>query len=391
MEIIENYRKASGQEVNLAKSSIMFGKSVLSDIRTQLKYVIGISTEGGMGSYLGIPENLHGSRTKVFSYVNDRLDDRVNGWSAKYLSKGGKEELTSKLTSAIARFWWKSNDKAQGLHWVAWDKMCKGKCEGGERVVIGSGCNTYVWRDPWIPDNPPRPATGRGKVLHPNLMVNHLINPITRECHLPILEEFMDPEEIPIILSLTVSKSFKPDRLIWHFTKTGKYSVKSGYRLARDLIKEVEYESTCADLRAQAWKLEVPPKIQHFFWHIAFGSLPVMERLAHRGTTRDGFCLYCFFELLVQILLVLEYDDFHEPFDPNVTDLINGIGNIKILQLTSSAVEVKGVRDLPLALPETENLLDGFRDPDFHALVTSHFPKWPCGRARIETDPGGRT
>ncbi|XP_010424566.1 PREDICTED: uncharacterized protein LOC104709693 [Camelina sativa] len=152
MEIIGNYGKASRHEVNLEKSSIMFGKNVPEDLRPQLKSVIDISKEGGMGSYLGIPESLQGSRTKVFSYVNDQLDDRVDGWSVKYLSKGGKkimiksaalalptyvmscfklpQELTSKLTSAISRSWWRSNDKARGLHWVAWDKMCDDKCEG---------------------------------------------------------------------------------------------------------------------------------------------------------------------------------------------------------------------------------------------------------------------
>ncbi|XP_019089210.1 PREDICTED: uncharacterized protein LOC109128008 [Camelina sativa] len=116
MEIIGDYGKASGQEVNLEKSSIMFGKKVPSDVRSHLKSVIGISKEGGMGSYLGIPESLQGSKTKVFSYAKDRMDDR---------------ELTSKLTSAISTFWWKSNDKARGMHWVAWDKMCKDKSEGG--------------------------------------------------------------------------------------------------------------------------------------------------------------------------------------------------------------------------------------------------------------------
>ncbi|XP_010496595.1 PREDICTED: uncharacterized protein LOC104773646 [Camelina sativa] len=268
MDIIGNYGRASGQEVNLAKSSIMFGKKVTPDIRTHLKSVIGISKEGGMGSYLGIPENLQGSKTKVFSYIKDRLDDRVNGWTAKCLSKG---ELTSKLTSAISTFWWKSNDKARGMHWVAWDKLCKDKAEGGlsfraleqfneamlakqfwrlihyptslmarviksryfrnkhplmakkpynpsfawrsiysikglveqgARWAVGSGNSISVWRDPWIPDIFPRPANGRGRLWLPSVMVNHLINPETKDWHLPTLEEFFDPGDIQLIRSL---------------------------------------------------------------------------------------------------------------------------------------------------------------------------------------------
>ncbi|XP_010451528.1 PREDICTED: uncharacterized protein LOC104733662 [Camelina sativa] len=352
MEIIRNYGKASGQEVNLEKSSIMFGKKVTSAIRDQLKSVIGISKEGGMGSYLDIPENLQGSKMKVFGYVKDRLDDRVNGWNAKLLSKGGKEimiksvalalpthvmscyklpqELTSKLTSAISTFWWKSNDRARGLHWVAWDNLCKDKCEGGlgfraleqfndamlakqywrliqhptslmarvlvehgARWAVGSGCSISVWRDPWIPDTRPRAANGQGRLWLPSWMVNHLINPVTKDWHLPTLEEFLDPGDILIIRSMAVSKVQQSDRLVWHFTKSGRYTVKSGYRLARELMTEVEYGPSCMALRAQSWKLDVPPKVQHFIWQIASGTLPVLERLAYRGVRCDTLCKRC--------------------------------------------------------------------------------------------------
>jgi len=59
----------------------------------------------------------------------------------------------------------------------------------GARWSLGSGFSLSVWRDPWIPDVIPRPANGREKFLHPNLMVNHLINPVTKEWHIPILQE----------------------------------------------------------------------------------------------------------------------------------------------------------------------------------------------------------
>ncbi|XP_010451826.1 PREDICTED: uncharacterized protein LOC104734010 [Camelina sativa] len=223
MEIIDHYGKASGQEDNLAKSSILFRKKVPGQVREQqLKTVIRISKEGEMGSYLGIPKNLQASRNKAFSYVRDRLDDRMNGWS----------DLTFKLTSAISNFWWSSNDKDRGLHWVAWDKLCDEINNGGlgfraldkfndvmlakqywqliqfsnslfarvlqgryfwnkhpllakkphspsfdwkiiystkdlvmqgARWLVGTGTNISVWRDPWIPDQYPRPANGRDR------------------------------------------------------------------------------------------------------------------------------------------------------------------------------------------------------------------------------------
>lgn len=39
--------------------------------------------------------------------------------------------ITSKLTSAVAHFWWSSNGIQRGMHWLIWKKLCQGKSEGG--------------------------------------------------------------------------------------------------------------------------------------------------------------------------------------------------------------------------------------------------------------------
>lgn len=123
----------------------MFGNEVPSPIRKEFKTIIGISREGGMGTYLDMPEKIHASKAQVFAFVRDRLQSRVNTWSTKFLSKGGKEVLIksqaqalptyvmscfllpkavcsklnsacSKLNSAIANFWWSNKADSRGLH-----------------------------------------------------------------------------------------------------------------------------------------------------------------------------------------------------------------------------------------------------------------------------------
>jgi len=37
--------------------------------------------------------------------------------------------ITSKLTSAVARFWWSSNGESRGMHWMTWNKLCTSKSE----------------------------------------------------------------------------------------------------------------------------------------------------------------------------------------------------------------------------------------------------------------------
>lgn len=144
MRIIKLYGRASGQQLNLNKSSISFGNRVDQEIKGVLKYTLGIHKEGGMGMYLGLPEKMCGSKRQVFAFIIDRLNDRINSWSAKFLSKGGKEvllkyvaqalptyampcfllpkEIILKLQGVIAKFWWSTKANNQELHWIGWEK-----------------------------------------------------------------------------------------------------------------------------------------------------------------------------------------------------------------------------------------------------------------------------
>jgi len=87
IDILRLYGEASGQQLNPDKSSVMFGHEVDNSIRNTIKVSLGIHKDGGMGSYLGLPKQIHGSKTQVFSFVRDRLQKRINGWTSKFLSK----------------------------------------------------------------------------------------------------------------------------------------------------------------------------------------------------------------------------------------------------------------------------------------------------------------
>jgi len=73
LRILEEYEAVSGQLINFDKSSIQFGHKIEESMRQELRSILGIQNLGGMRSYLGLPENLGGSKIQVFSFVQDRI------------------------------------------------------------------------------------------------------------------------------------------------------------------------------------------------------------------------------------------------------------------------------------------------------------------------------
>ena len=118
-----------------------------------MKDTLGIQNEGGMGIYLGIPEDISGSKCKLFAFLKDKLMHRVNGWTGRCLPKGRKEvliksillalptyfmstfllplEICENLASSIAQFRCSSNPPKRGIHWAKWEKVCLPRAEGG--------------------------------------------------------------------------------------------------------------------------------------------------------------------------------------------------------------------------------------------------------------------
>lgn len=94
-----------------------------------------------------------------------------------------------------------------------------------------------------------------------------------------LLEQWFDVDEMELIRSITISYEGCEDRLIWHYTKNDVYSVKTGYGVAMDLLKNGELHkkgtgvsSTCQTncyTWKKIWHLSVPNKMKIYFGSVA--------------------------------------------------------------------------------------------------------------------------
>ncbi|KAL5742583.1 hypothetical protein ACOSP7_011960 [Xanthoceras sorbifolium] len=140
---------------------------------------------------------------------------------------------------------------------------------------------------------------------------------------LALVRSSFAPIDADCILSLPTSVRSCPDKLMWHHSKDGMYSVKSGYWLAASLARD-EASSSSPSAGSSWWKflwgLNIPAKVRMFVWRACRNLLPTRSLLAARrvpvgaglrlpaaGSFLD-FILACFSSLLVhemELLLVL--------------------------------------------------------------------------------------
>ncbi|XP_037493294.1 uncharacterized protein LOC105628614 [Jatropha curcas] len=347
--ILATYEAASGQAVNWQKSGIFFSsntseldKTAVTGIffssntseldKTAVTGVFGVLAPLNHGRYLGLPSLIGRERRRVFSFLKDRVRKLISGWNQKLLSKAGKEVLIKVVAQAIPSFcmssflipvsilaelqrlmnsyWWGGK-----MRWLSWERLCVAKENGGVgrnpsfvwrgicaakdaicsgfRWRIGDGKSVNVWTEPWLlRDNQfrvPLPILpGFEHIRVSDLILTHG----ARAWNLPLIHGLFNPSIAEIITSIPLATNVQDDILIWHWTDSGIYSVKSGYKVVASHSVDTE-DAWRSSFGKSLWSLQIPPKVRHFLWRCCRDILPVKATLARRGLELDTACDYC--------------------------------------------------------------------------------------------------
>ncbi|KAL0404504.1 UNVERIFIED_CONTAM: putative mitochondrial protein [Sesamum radiatum] len=105
----------------------------------------------------------------------------------------------------------------------------------GARWRVGMGTKINIWNDPWIPRSYCFKVITPACSLRGLTTVNSLIDPVSLQWNRALVIDNSHPADSDAILSIPTSRFGEQDKLVWHHTNNGVFSVRSAYYIAMNL------------------------------------------------------------------------------------------------------------------------------------------------------------
>ncbi|WOK97745.1 hypothetical protein Cni_G06453 [Canna indica] len=103
-EVLETFEKNSGQHASAQKSTILFSKNPSPNLRNMISSAMNIPHENMQEKHLGLPFMINKSKKATFKYIVARMLEKIESWSARFLSRAGKTVLIKSVMSSIPVF-----------------------------------------------------------------------------------------------------------------------------------------------------------------------------------------------------------------------------------------------------------------------------------------------
>eukprot|EP00253_Pinus_taeda_P024058 PITA_24058 len=169
-KILNLLSEASGTDINLSKSTILFFNTNVADQRN-LSRILGFRRGNLLSRYLGAPLYDKLWHKSHWEKMLDNLKRRCQHWTHKALNLAGRLILTKVVLQAIPQymlsiipapqgilqqikniqrtFLWSGNAEKRKWSLVAWNKLCKPKLLGGLNLIdpltINKACGSRLW------------------------------------------------------------------------------------------------------------------------------------------------------------------------------------------------------------------------------------------------------
>ncbi|KAM1476266.1 hypothetical protein ACFXTO_038265 [Malus domestica] len=133
------------------------------------------------------------------------------------------------------------------------------------------------------------------------MLVQELIDKERRMLCDTKLSAYFEEKDREHIRALPISNSLPPDKLVWHYTDRGQFTVKSAYEVAWDYVKPPSLSASSSALGGNPftplwkaiWQAGVPPKVRNMIWRTCQDIFPTKENLSKRRVGSDSLCVLC--------------------------------------------------------------------------------------------------
>ncbi|KAM2417385.1 hypothetical protein ACFX1W_024236 [Malus domestica] len=131
-------------------------------------------------------------------------------------------------------------------------------------------------------------------------MVNELIDKDLKAWTKDLIFAGFNCDDVAPILSIPISRMGCCDKMVWHHTTNGVYTVRCGYGVAWSLLENgglgrkgrgaTNGVSERTRVWNRIWNLEVPNKMKYFVWRCCNSALAVRRNLQRRRMRVDNVC-----------------------------------------------------------------------------------------------------
>ncbi|CAH9059413.1 unnamed protein product [Cuscuta epithymum] len=297
-KFLNSYQRASGQTINLQKSSFLCGRKARAGL---ISHILGMQEADLPIKYLGVP--LHKGINRV-SYCMDlihKFDQKLSTWKQNNLSMAGRlilvkhvlntiplhilaaDKLPKKVVSIIdkkmACFFWGSSNEKKKYHWISWSKLCYPTEEGGIGIRhlsdIEKAFSLKLWWKWKVSDS-----------LWANFMRARYprgLNMVPKVSDSPIWRRICSVDG----LATSICGENNDGTIFWEPNVNGIFTLKSAY-------EEIRGELPTSFSAKHLWHSNLPLKIRLFQWRLLNGILPVTDNMGRfQALLNPSICPLC--------------------------------------------------------------------------------------------------
>uniref|UniRef100_A0A803Q978 Reverse transcriptase domain-containing protein n=1 Tax=Cannabis sativa TaxID=3483 RepID=A0A803Q978_CANSA len=151
---------------------------------------------------------------------------------------------------------------------------------------IGDGNSTSIWFDPWVPGDNRQPIPCVDDAAGISMVSNFISN---QQWNVNLIRRCFREEDAKRILNITLPESCLKDSWIWLPNPNGEYSIKSAYRLLKNVNSSME-----GDMKWKAiWGAKIHNRLKMFWWPILANCMPTKVQLSAFIPIPDTLCSFC--------------------------------------------------------------------------------------------------